>query len=56
MFLWEKKVFDYVNNKQIYQKIKNGIDGKPAPAPISNKSILFSFSKLINLSYKTIDW
>lgn len=26
MFLWEKKVFDYVNNKQIYQKIKLYVD------------------------------
>ena len=26
MFLWEKKVFDYVNNEQIYQKIKLYVD------------------------------
>ncbi|MBR2022157.1 MAG: class I SAM-dependent methyltransferase [Mycoplasmataceae bacterium] len=26
MFLWEKKVFDYVNNEQIYRKIKLYVD------------------------------
>lgn len=26
MFLWEKKVFDYLNNEQIYQKIKLYVD------------------------------
>ncbi|MBR2999009.1 MAG: 16S rRNA (guanine(527)-N(7))-methyltransferase RsmG [Mycoplasmataceae bacterium] len=26
MFLWEKKVFDYVNNEQIFQKIKLYVD------------------------------